>query len=369
MKMQTTMMLLILATPVLRGDTCGNDLNRNGNFDLWCEDQLCGWTVEDGIVNRAPTWHRADYGVELQGAGVRMSQILQKGLLGGRCIHFTTLVDVEGDAQAEVMIDFFDDGTIDYRQPLKGSNWARSETWVTAPRWYQDARLIIEKNGEGRAVLAEVRLEGRQAHECKEAPIELVGATVGSPCTVDATCGAGGRCLPGLERDGEHPFGPTCGLCANEADCGAGQVCGVTTASARLPHTACAAAGADPLGAACREDEECGSGVCCGGTCSTCCPSATAGGEAVACAGAEACTNTLDDFQGLSLGTAAPAWRCSARGGVRRTGEPCIIGDDCASGTCTSSITLGFCWGAGSDCVAGDSCEFCNESTKPGLCR
>lgn len=361
MRTRTLLVLMILTTPVLRGDGCGEPLTRNSAFDLWCEGQLCGWEVEEGTVTQAPTWHRADYGVGLNDDHVRFSQKLNRA---PRCLQFSALADVPPDATVTVGLDFFDDGTVDYTFPIAGPAWTRSVAQLTPPRWYEGLRLIVEKTGPGQVVLAELSLENELVDACTGPPIEVQGATPGTPCSVDATCAGGGHCGPSDARGlGTRPV-LSCGTCISDADCTGGAVCGLTADSERLPYATCQVPGLDPLGEACSAGAECASGVCCGGACSTCCE----GGPG--CAMGEACTQAaqLDPIVELRLALLRSSWRCAAEQGQRLAGEPCTVGADCSSGTCTGTTAVMACVSTGRSCGEGDACS-CIDLGAPGVCR
>jgi hypothetical protein len=361
MNARRALLLLLLTTPILRADSCGPVIADPG-FELWCAESLCSWRVDTGQIQRAPTWHRADFGVELIDPDTQISQPFQGGVA---CLAVKTLADVEENASLELLIDFHDDGVIDHRQPIVGRRWARSEFLITPPAWYERARVLVRKAGTGRAVLAELGVSQEAAASCTAAPVAIRDAALGLPCEADSECRQR-HCAPSIPRQTESALGKVCGACASDEHCGPQEVCGLTTASPHLPYAACTPPGRDPLGAACRTDRECKSGICCSGVCSTCCPDARGG-----CGATETCDNgqpvsLLFPF-GINL-----AWRCSPDSGKRTAGEPCVGVDDCASGSCSSTIALGFCPFNGRDCVEHESCggsECAHRAATPGTCR
>ncbi len=358
MKTHTTILLLILATPVLRGDGCSPAVDDPG-FELWCGESLCAWTVEAGAVARVPTWHPADFGVELVGNDARISQLLARRV---DCLGVRTLADVGEGASLELAIDFYDDGTIDHRQPILGDAWALSSFAITPPERYEGARVMVLKAGTGRAVLAELAVSERGRSACTAAPVEVREGALGMSCARDSSC-TSGFCEPGLALPEGRAPAKVCAACRETVECGSWRVCGLVTDTDRLPHKACVPRAADPLGAACATDEECASGVCCGGTCSTCC----AGGPG--CASGETCANGLAPADQLMSGMPDPAWRCDPGQRLRDSGEPCTDVSDCRSQTCTSTRALGFCWGNGRDCIEGDGCDVCVVTARPGVCQ
>ena len=100
---------LMLFTLILRGDSCGSGsgLVSDPNFDVWCSDTLCAWQVDEGTIEQAPTWHAEDYGVELVGAPVQISQVLDIESTGGQCFKFNLMSDV--DTSSAVWVEFAGD--------------------------------------------------------------------------------------------------------------------------------------------------------------------------------------------------------------------------------------------------------------------
>ena len=73
-------LMTLAAYPVFCGWQCGPPLNEDPGFDLWCIDNdgrhvLCAWELDKGEIKRVPTWHRSDYGVELVGDPVILTQL------------------------------------------------------------------------------------------------------------------------------------------------------------------------------------------------------------------------------------------------------------------------------------------------------
>jgi hypothetical protein len=220
---------------------CDDELVQDPTFRQWCGDTLCAWTLETGAIQRAPTWHHADYGVEFTGTPTRISQYSDKN---PSCLLFTAIADVDPRAQMTVELDFNSDGRVDYTWPIPSSKWHQVQTLVTAPRVQRNAlfgawdgfTIAIHKTGPGRAVLAQMRVQS--AKECDATVAAKVdGIPLGKGCGPDAECAAGICCMPWdgkltstkIENLGYCaeccPAGAPClGDDCNRA-CGAGTVC------------------------------------------------------------------------------------------------------------------------------------------------
>jgi hypothetical protein len=156
MRARLFLVLVFLASAGFDG--CGGVIIENNGFDLWCGDTLCSWTVEAGAIARVPTWHEQDYGVELIGPSVILSQIPTIDGLADDCLEISALVDVGPGAEVSFGIDLADDGTIDRSCVLAGSGWAVA-TCRLCLGGAQDNRFVITKTGDGVARLAQVRAE------------------------------------------------------------------------------------------------------------------------------------------------------------------------------------------------------------------
>src|ERR1043165_1367598 len=76
-------------------------------FDLWCGGSLCKWETEQGSIRRVPTWNEEDYGVELVGKPVVLSQVANLPQIGSDpCLSFTILGNVDASAEMKLEFDF-----------------------------------------------------------------------------------------------------------------------------------------------------------------------------------------------------------------------------------------------------------------------
>src|SRR5262245_3009110 len=68
-------------------------LNDDPGFDDWCGDHLCHWQVVEGSIQKVPTWHDRDYGVELVGPQVTLTQ--RPSITSQACLEFKVIADIE----------------------------------------------------------------------------------------------------------------------------------------------------------------------------------------------------------------------------------------------------------------------------------
>lgn len=320
---------LFLARFALAGDGCGPAANLDAGLDIWCGDTLCAWTVEEGAIERVPTWQRSDFGVSLVGPAVTLAQRFRAP---EPCYAVDLLVDRGDDVDLRVDLDFYDDARVDLSFPVTASDWESERLLFAPPADAGTLALLVRKSGEGRAVLARVRVETADAEETCPAAPEVLDRPLGVRCERDDHC-ASGRCVAVRQSfvDEEHPTVGACSACEADADCAEGEVCGVEPGD-WLHYLGCGAAGRHVLGERCVAAAECATGVCTGDFCSTCGDAPESG-----CAAGEACgLPELTPFGGPSL--------CAPDGGRRAAGEPCLGDGDCASGACRGEGELTLCW-------------------------
>src|SRR5262245_25445423 len=113
---------------------CDVDVLQDPTFRQWCGEKLCSWSLDEGSIRRAPTWHRDDYGVDFVDTPTIISQIVAD--TSPQCLLFTTVADVDPTAQMTVEIDFNNDGTADYVWAVPSAAWREVKTLVSAPLAY-----------------------------------------------------------------------------------------------------------------------------------------------------------------------------------------------------------------------------------------
>lgn len=251
-------MLLALALVVVG---CEDDLLNDPTFRQWCGDKLCSWTLESGKVQRAPTWHRDDYGVEFVDAPTAISQVVDKS---AKCLLFTSVANVDPVAQMTVEIDFNDDGSTDYVWPVPSAAWREVQTLITAPPAYSGFKITVRKAGSGHAVLAQMRLQS--VDECDAgAAVKLQHLALGTTCGDADSCESGVCCRAAFGFSvcseccsaGLTCLGPRCA-----SACSADQRCDDTVEDPTSGKVWLACRALLPKGARCRTSSECQSGFC-----------------------------------------------------------------------------------------------------------
>lgn len=202
-----------------------DDVVKDATFREWCGESLCQWTLEEGRIRKAATWHERDHGVEFVATPTTIAQTAEGS--DHRCLEFAVIADVAPSAQMEIGLDFNADGTIDDRQPIVAVKFREVKTLVSTPRVYRDVRFVLSKKGQGRAVLAQMNV--RASTECTAPPIELRDLPLGAPCAID---GDGAACRSGVCCDGY------CSDCCVEKGSS-----GPDGAAVTLPGAACAPPG------------------------------------------------------------------------------------------------------------------------------
>ena len=330
-------LICLAAAPMLMGSECEQPLVKDSSFDVWCGDALCDWQVDVGGVEKVPTWHERDYGVRLVGDPAQISQALPFTSDELSCIHFDLVANVDDSTDVTLTMDF-DGGAFSHQEIIPSGAWTPLSYHLVTPSYFQSLRIAIRKTGAGNAVLAQI--QASKASDCSSPP--LVGETsrpAGAACEMANQC-AGAMCrartAAGTLFD-DDTGQQVCAACTGDADCGAGQVCGLGWSAAFIqPFPACTAAATAVLGDRCLIDGECASGSCCHGVCSTCCAS----GGAPACAAGTTCAARAKTADGKPART---AWQCAPDGGHGAPGSTCLADDDCASGACAGGGVLSVC--------------------------
>ena len=333
--MQNLLSSILFATfafLALSAEECGKShYIADSGFDIWCGDRLCDWDLESGAVARAASWHKDDYSVELIGSDVLISQLSTRGATS--CLRFELLADIEDDARVTLMMDFFDDGVVEYRQELGHVRWESLVYYVTTPPTWRGVRFSLHKEGPGRARLAQI--EATEDTACIDKPIELVNRPIGASCQNGAEC-ASALCLDSVSVwDGK-----VCSACERDEDCQPDMVCGVAR---QTPYhlglaLSCIPKNTKPLGTLCVGDTECLAGFCHEGSCSEC-------RDADDCGDGDFCARATHEKVEL------PAL-CSSDG----AGSLCIQDSDCQSGSCQGGDDLRICTGDGRECESDAEC-------------
>lgn len=152
---------------LLGGVSCETDFLEDPGFQFWCGERLCEWDTREGTIKRVPTWHQHDYGVELVGAPVHLTQEFVSGI--SDCALVETVADIDADAAVVVSIDADGDGTPEWEQTLGGEGFV-ARSWEVEidvdDAVFMDFHVekpfrglaSIRKNSVGRAVIARLRV-------------------------------------------------------------------------------------------------------------------------------------------------------------------------------------------------------------------
>ncbi len=329
-------------------DGCGKPpIIANNGFDLWCGDTLCHWELDKGAVAPAPTWHSDDYAVDLIGDAVAISQVSTITNRDYRCIKFSLLANIEPTATVHIEMDVYDDGLIDWRQPIPASEWSPFQYLVLLPTRYEGVRFRLTKEGSGRALLAQIVAESSGA--CDMPAIGVTDQPDGAGCSVGENCASGFCTVPEFPSDALG----VCSSCNEDSDCAFDQVCGSTFPDQVFldMYRTCVAPFGQQVGERCVTDNECASGSCCNNVCSTCC-SVSHCDDGETCGPSQARSD--DDAYDYWL----QPWQCLATssGGGGNIGDECLIDEDCASGTCNGTGTLNVCQLDGRECDTNSDC-------------
>jgi hypothetical protein len=328
MRILPSCIVFAAAASQLGATDCDGGITRDPGFDLWCGDSLCAWKLERGDVRRVPTWHDADAGVELVDEDTAIEQFTPVDSSDGTCLRFELISDIAENAQVELGVDIYGDGSIERSFPLPTAHWKPVSYAFAVRSPFTGIRFEFAKHGPGHAALA--RMRAFVAKGGCDGVVELTGgpAPLGALCTVATDC-ASAICTPG----GMFSGASRCTGCdPHLATCGAAEVCGLAEpgpAERAVPIT-CVPAGARLLGEQCLTGAECATGQCNAFVCSTCTGDTTCGGTS--------CLAAYD--HGPSL--------CGAGAHLGKRGEPCATDDDCASSSCRGAMRR--------QCLDGRSC-------------
>jgi|HubBroStandDraft_6_1064221.scaffolds.fasta_scaffold41507_2 hypothetical protein len=339
MRIHSTIFIIALGATQLGATDCGQALKDPG-FDLWCDGQLCAWTVERGSVTQVPTWNAADYGVELDGSDTAISQLSPVDSTDGSCLEFDLIADVDDNAEVDLNFDAFGDGTIDYTQRVPTSSWAPVTFIVEVGGVWSGMRFELAKHGSGHAVVAQLEAKVDDPSVCAgfSPGFTPSPAPLGGACGPGTQCGSGATCA--MPAVADVVTGAVCVGClagsAGSSGCGSGEVCGLGDPISPVLDvpTECVASGAHQLGEPCIGDGECASGICTLGACSTC--------------GIDGCGSGQTCARGWTSAGSSP-FVCDPGRGEQTSGEPCAADADCTSGSCIGTVRM--------QCLDGRACS------------
>jgi len=149
------LMLLVMVHLSSMAAACETDLIDDPGFQLWCGERLCAWELEEGEIRKVSTWHEHDYGVELVGSPVLLSQGSQGS---ASCVRIEVTSKIESGAMATVEVDADGDGDVDWIVPVVGSDGFVSRAQELALDVSIDSVFYLRKSGQGEAVVARLRV-------------------------------------------------------------------------------------------------------------------------------------------------------------------------------------------------------------------
>jgi hypothetical protein len=126
-------LLAAAASLAALGADCEGNVVQDPTFRDWCGNSLCEWTLDSGRVQRVPTWNPDDFGVSFLDTGTEISQVTQES--EATCLVFKTVADIDPAAQMTLLVDFDNDGTIDFQGPLGATDWHQVEAHIAASRF------------------------------------------------------------------------------------------------------------------------------------------------------------------------------------------------------------------------------------------
>jgi len=358
---------LLLATISMSLSACGDFAwAKPLELQVDCSQPNCGWSAQQGQVERTGSWHPKDFAFSLVGAPARITRTIPV-TSNPACLHFSYIGDVDADAQARLLLDFDDDGTDDAETVLPVSHWTRQTVQLRAPADYTSLRVSLQKDGEGTTKLALFSMKGDSS--CGAEPATKLQN--GAVCTLDATCrsercllghcsacGAGGCAEGEACRDsGECLDGAcaaqVCRKCAKEGSCGSADGCSVPGQCRRQNCVAGSAPSMsklptmDSICGECAEASDCGGQPCVLGRCAGCAVDSE-------CASGLVC-RWLDPFDALQRGCAPRTTSLLPRGALCENDSECEGSLPCGAGEGRAKRCGKACGKAG-DCSAEHVC-------------
>ncbi len=335
-------------------DGCGSSpppLLEDPSFDMWCGDSLCSWEVEEGSVEQVPTWHSGDHGVGMMTDPTVIAQHSLASSADTDCIWFSLMVDSDPGVTVQLELDFRSDGAAEYAHPIPSTDWTTFSYHIRPPDWFDVMTFRIRKTGTGNATVAQILAERDDAEMCaSQTALDYSDLANGQHCGWAEEC-TGGYCqehdLIASDRDIDGTPWSVCGEC-NWGSCDDEQVCGMAYTDDNMAYPACMDPPNKALGEQCIYDEECGSGICCYGRCSECCAY-----DARDCANGSVCERAPGN--GIAETRMMP-YMCAPSEGEREGGDPCLTGNDCASGSCLAESQLRLCDPSGQPCDTTADC-------------
>jgi hypothetical protein len=227
-------------------------------------------------------------------------------------LEFSILANVETKPEVELELDFWNDGTVDFREAIPGIRWRKLDLLVRLPAQpFDSLKVALHKQASGTAVFASLAANG--SSKCEGDPIVLSDLPLGYGCSQDANC-TSGICEVGTQGAGQT----ACSVCRTNDDCTGGLMCGTLTSEQPRPSRACVPRQGTPDGDVCWSDEQCVHGHCQNGLCDECVADADCG----------------SDRKCGSLDMPGTRHRACVVPGSMPNNASCSAAEECASGSC-----------------------------------
>jgi hypothetical protein len=185
-KRRILLSLCLLGALVSYGGACGDEdleLTDDPTLDLWCGSKLCESWGSSGAIRRVGTWHEADYAVELASKNASIWQHIERNDERFQCVDVTLFGDWTLDSKLVLELDWNDDGTADWSEPLSAQHWQRWTITPSAQAWFSRFKVTLRREGNASAVIAEVRV--RRVDSCTTGP-----APIDEDASIDDDAGA-----------------------------------------------------------------------------------------------------------------------------------------------------------------------------------
>jgi hypothetical protein len=236
------------------GDDCAGDVTQDPTFRDWCGPSLCAWTLDTGRIEPAPTWNANDLGVSFVETPTAITQVTPES--SAKCLLFTSVADIDPQAQMTIAVDFNADGSVEYTAPIASASWERVQTEITTPIAYQGIAFTLRKDGQGTAILAEMRIQSTTGCTAPAPVIDAGSLKLGEKCATSADCAGGLTCVTSMPGSDDT----LCGQCSPSQACAGGAAC--SARSVFLPTQCAPGAGRGKPGDPCLAGSDCASGAC-----------------------------------------------------------------------------------------------------------
>jgi hypothetical protein len=209
---RATLLVAAAVSLAALGADCEGNVVADPTFRDWCGKGLCAWNLDSGRIQRVPTWNPADFCVSFLDPGTEISQKTQEN--SAKCLLFKTVADIDPSAQMTLLVDFDNDGTIDFQAPLGATDWHLVQAEISAPPVYKGITFRLKKEGSGTTVLAEMQVLSTTG--CTPAPpLVLPPQPLAGPCAKSSDCQTELVCTSGHQ----------CAQCDETTPCPGGASC------------------------------------------------------------------------------------------------------------------------------------------------